>query len=645
MIPNNDNRAVLALRELMNVAGLSRNQEDAWLYALTWLAACRLTPPDNNGGASGINGLLLRKTWDSHAYNAIPNEAKDLVWGLHSDSPSELTVRTQALSIVTELIEQSDTQEWDVIDAPWQLAGSLRTDFLGGLVLAPELCELLFAGIGAQSGDSVWIPFDFSGQLVIRAVRKGLKVIAAGPLSRSQLHVKLLLAIEKVGGKNQASVTFEVPRDGASRDLNCEFLIATPPINMRIQAGAGWRQWEGAHLERVRSDSLYQRQGPFTQEQLDRSDSWAVAAFWPRISRRAVFLVSPNVLFAKGQEQRLRENLLLNEGALSAVTMLPTRQMSITSMAPALLILDRNNFKEEVRFTDATEITIESRSTMRFSRILDLPEVVSLILGRREDLKISIAVGVEEIAKQDFNLVPARYLRQSLVGPRRSLGELVQVIRAPVVSKDPAALTVQEAGFPELDGWREVSGPFAKSTSINARKLEDSILMQGDVLLSIKGTLGKSALIGPVPRIDPSPRHAVMKQPGETISVDGLQPPVVPSQSCIALRVVNNDISPIHLLMYLRSEDFKGQLESLRVGAVVAHVTPATLMQEIKVPIPVKVELDGYKKKYDELCDLETSIEIAEQRTVEIRNSLWPVHAEDVSTRTPTLNKRIKNGY
>ena len=608
MISNNENRAVLALQELMNVARLSRNQGDAWLYALTWLAACRLTPLDSNGGASGINGLLLRKTWDHHIYSAIPDEAKELVWGLQADSPSGLTARTQALSIVTGLIEQGDSQDWNVIDAPWQLAGSMRTDFFGELVLAPELCELLFAGINAQSGDSVWIPFDLSGQLVVRAVRKGLKVIAAGPLGRSQLHLKLLLAIEKVGMSNEASVVFDVPRAGANRDLHCDFLIATPPINMRIQPGTGWRQWEGINLEQVSGGGLYSRQGPFAQVQLDRSDSWAVAAFWPRISKRAVFLVSPNVLFAKGQEQRLRENLLLNEGALSAVTMLPTRQMSVTSMASALLILDRKNFKREVRFTDA--------------------EVVSLMMGEKEDLKISITVEVEEIAKQDFNLVPARYLRQSLTGPRRSLGELVQVIRAPVASKDPAALSVQEAGFPELDGWREVSGPFSKTTSINGRKLEDSMLMQGDVLLSIKGTLGKSALIGRVPTVDPSVRHAVMKQHIDSISTDAVQSPVVPSQSCIALRVVNKDISPIHLLMYLRSDDFKSQLESLRVGAVVAHVTPATLMQEIKVPIPKASELGGYQKKYDELCDLEASIGIADQRMSDIRSELWPTHAD-----------------
>jgi type I restriction-modification system DNA methylase subunit len=335
------------------------------------------------------------------------------------------------------------------------------------------------------------------------------------------------------------------------------------------------------------------------------------------------------VLFAKGQEQRLRENLLMNEGALSAVITLPTRQMSVSNMASATLLLDRDNSIQMVRFIDATNMTIESKSTMKFSRILDLPTVASLMNGDQEDPKTSFTAEFGDIAMQDFNLVPARYLRQSLTGPRRPLGDLVEVIRAPVASKDTNAMTIQEAGFPELDGWREVSGPFSKTTSINSRQLEKSMLRSGDVLLSIKGTLGKTALIGRVPTVEPSFRQVVIKQHGVPIFTDITQSPVVPSQSCIALRVVNHDIGPMQLFLYLRSDDFKHQIDSLKVGASVAHVTPTTLMQEIRVPIPEKSELDTYRQKYEELCELEASIEAAQQRTSEIRKGLWPTHAND----------------
>jgi type I restriction-modification system DNA methylase subunit len=633
MLPANENPVQRALLALTDIARDTRNVGNAWLYALTWLAAYRLTPLDSLAGMSGINELLAKESWDRDWYNDIPPEAKALIWGQHADSPSDSSARTQALGVITKLIEHHDSQFWDVIDMPWQLSGSERGDAFGGLVIAPELCELAFDVLAAQPGNTIWIPFDPTGQLVMRAVRRNLRVIATGPGRRSDLHLRLLLAIDGPNWLIPPDVQFEVTRKENKRELRADFLIATPPFGMKLQTGAGWRQWEGDAFDHAEPDSLYRHLGSMTLVELDRSDAWAVAAFWPRISKRAVFLVSPAVLFAQGKELRLREQLLLRKGALATVTLLPNWQLSISTISSALLLLDRDHVQRSVRFTDATDMTIDSKSTMKFSRILDLPRVRSLMTGELEDAKASCSVGFDDVAMQDFNLVPARYLRQSLTGPRRPLRDLVEVIRAPVAYKDTTALTIQEAGFPELDGWREVTGPFAKTTSINSRKLEQSMLRSGDVLLSIKGTLGKSALVGRVPTVEPSFRQIVLKQHGVPIFSDITQSPVVPSQSCIALRVVDHDISPMHLFLYLRSDDFKHQIDSLRVGASVAHVTPATLMQEIMVPIPERSELDSYRQKYQELCDLEASIEAAQQRTSEIRKGLWPTNASHSSSQ------------
>jgi type I restriction-modification system DNA methylase subunit len=627
MLPVNENPVQRTLLALIDIARESRNLEDAWLYALTWITAYRLTNFDRAVGVSGINRLLSRESWDEERYDEIPPEAKALVWGHNAEAPRESSARTQALGVVSKLIEHSDSQLWDVIDTPWQLTGSGRGDIFGGIVMAPELCDLTFDVIGAEPGSTIWIPFDPTGQLVLRAVRRGLRVIAAGPGHQSDLHLKLLLAIEGANGHVPPNVQFEVPRLEMKRTLRADFLIATPPFGMKVQTGAGWRQWEGDAFDDSGHESLYRHLGSMTLVELDRSDAWAVAAFWPRISRRAVFLVSPNVLFAKGKELRLREQLVLKEATLSAVTLLPTRQLSNSHISSALLLLDRGHVQHWVRFTDATDMTIDSKSSMKFSKVLDLPRVRSLVIGEIEDNQTSCTVGFDEVAAKDFNLMPARYLSPALSdlgGPRRRLEELVTVIRAPVTSKDPTALIVQEAGFPELDRWREIHGPFSKTASIDAKKLEGAMLRPGDVLLSIKGTLGKSALVGAVPTVEPSFRHAAKKRYWEPIFPDASQAPVVPSQSCIALRSREEHIGSVLLFLYLRSDDFKKQIEALRVGASVAHVTPTTLLQEIWVPIPRLAEQARYVHRYRELCELEASIDDAMQRIAEIRSTLWP---------------------
>jgi type I restriction-modification system DNA methylase subunit len=622
------NPAAQALGELMSVASATHRGENAWLYALSWLAAGRLVASEQMVGATKISDLLSPAAWDCNHADGIPPEARAFVFSNTGVLHNESSMHIQCLSIVTKLVERYGDMDWDLIDAPWFEAGGRSRGSYSDFAFAPELCNLAFDVLSAPPQSTVWIPFDATGQLVIRAVRRGLNVIAVGPGQSSVTHLKLLLAIERRTNQPIPNVRYEADRgSNQKRELSADYLIATPPLGMRIQPGTGWRQWEGTDSDHTGQDNLYQRHGPITQVQLDRSDSWTVAAFWPRVARRAIFLVSPNVLFAKGQEQRLREHLLTGKCPLSIVTVLPIRQLSMANIPSAMLVLDRDEERGQVRMIDASDMTIDSKSTMRYSRTLDLRRVAALVTGESDEPKYACTVNTDEIAMQDFNLMPARYLRATLLGvggPRQPLGSFVTVVRAPVALKDPTAILIQEAGFPELDRWRAVAGPFAKTTTIHPRKLDDSMLRPGDVLLSIKGTLGKSALIGAVPMAESFFRHPFKGALGDSAFPDINQAPVVPSQSCIALRIVDRVMNPVILLLYLRSDDFKNQIDSLRVGATVAHVTPATLLQDIQFPVLPQAEQEDYVRRYAELCELEASIEQAQQRTEEIRQKLWP---------------------
>lgn len=622
---NKNTPAYRALWELMDVARGSHRANNAWLYALTWMAASRLAMSGDLPGATSLSDLISASAWDIHHEGVLPPEAKDLVWGPGADSPHESAMRTQALGIVTRLIDEYGHHQWDVIDAPWLRSDTSRVDVYSDIALAPELCELAFEALQADRQSLIWIPFDPSGQLVVRAVRRGMRVIAAGPGRRTDTHLRLLLAIEGQSRVEESAVLFDVPRAAVKRELTADFLLAAPPIGTKLQPGAGWRQWEPGEPDGAGSSTLYQRHGPMSQVQTDRSDAWAIAALWPRVRERAVFLVSPSVLFAKGQEQRLRQHLLMGKRCLAAVTLLPTRQLNVAGIASAMLLLDRARDQGSIRLVDASDMTVDTKSSMRYTRVLDYERVAHLISRTVDDASAACDVSTDAVIRRDFNLMPARYLRAALAdkaGPRRPLGDLVSVIRAPVVYKDPAATLVQEAGFPELDRWRAVAGPCAKTTAIQFRKLEPSMLRHGDLLLSIKGTLGKSALMGDVPTVEHFP-FGTTRREGGMVFPDVKKAPVVPSQSCIALRVRDNSISPVLLFLYLRSDDFKKQIESLRLGATIAHVTPSTLLEEIQVPVlPVEQQQD-YIRRWSELCELEASIENAQQRTEKIRQALW----------------------
>lgn len=623
-----------AMRDLIDLAHTSTEHsgENAWLFALTWLAMGRLAAVGGLNGAVQLNDLLFPEAWSPQKDDQIPSSAKDLIWGPSSELPLESSVRASALRIVSSLVEQHGTDGWDVVDAAWQQPVQWRGDYSLGFALAPELCDLTLGVLDVPKDSTVWIPFDPTGQLVIRALKRDLNVIAAGPGRRSDTHLRLLTLIEDLTPSQRMRLSLDAPRSAnGSRELICEYLLAIPPFGMKIVAGAGWRQWEGQEPDEKGDNPLYRRLGHTVQVELDRTDSWAVAALWPRVQQRAVFVLPPTLLFARGKEQRLREHLLASLGAVDAVAALPGRLIGNSAISSALLLLQRDRRNQLVRLIDSSEMTTGSKSSMRYSRQLQTERVAKLITGQETEPEYACTVSIENIAIQDFNLVPSRYLRRALNvtdGTRCALGELVTVIRAPVASKDPAAITVQEAGFQDLDNWRPITGPFSKLTAIHPRKLEESVLRSGDILITIKGTLGKTGLIGHVPTSEISPQIALLRQLQSPEASETASAPVVSSQSCIALRIRKERVSPKFLLLFLRSDDFKMQIESLRVGATIAHVTPSVLLQEIHVPnIPLQ-EQGAYMERYEELCEIEALVEEAEQRSEEIRKQLWPVDYE-----------------
>lgn len=357
------------------------------------------------------------------------------------------------------------------------------------------------------------------------------------------------------------------------------------------------------------SDSIYKRLAGQSVVQLERSESWAIAALWPHVRERAVFLTAPNVLFAKGQEQRLREFLVLGARQPAAVISLPPRLIKRTGIVTAITVLDRRHKSGCVRMVDASSITIETKSTMRFARQLDSHKVMELATGTCSKDGLAKNVTFDEVISQECNLMPTRYLK-ALTGAgeyRIPLGDLVEtIVRAPLASKDASAITVREVGISDLDRWAELKGPFAKTTTVQARKLTECSLQHGDILLSIKGTIGKVGLVG-------NPEGELADLPNQS---------VVCSQSCIALRANSEKAGLIALYLYLRSDDFKNQLDAFRVGVSVAHVTPTTLLQDVKVPLSALLDHASAQDRYAELCKLEMEVEQAYRRMDEIRGSL-----------------------
>jgi len=583
---------------------------DAVLYCLAWLAVTRLLIRGDIASFQQLPDLLTLDCWTCAKGAGLPESAFSVVWAETKDNRSDEALKSKVLGIISEFAKHPEiTEERLSISIADQFVAPNIGQFGAGSY-DPGLCDLLLGLLGGGEGNRLWIPFDPAGQLGIRALSIGYDVFAIGPSYDvwSGTVLQLLALIDNIDAKLTACI--QIPSADVVHEqlANIEYLVACPPLGMKVPMQMGWRRWEGAELGLAGSEAVYRQMGGQAFVQLDRAESWAIAAFWPHVKKKAVFLTTPNLLFSKGQEQRLRELLVIGARQPVAVVALPPKMIGHTGIVSAAVVMDRSRRNVSLRMIDATKLTLESKSTMKFSRLLDAYRVLELIGNPAPENETAKDILLDEVANQECNLMPSRYLRAYAVdsGERVPLSELVQsIVRAPVAAKEATASTVQEIGIADLGRWSRLNGPFSKTTTVQLKKLPEYALAEDDILVSIKGTLGKVGLLGPVEQDEQSGISAA-----------------VCSQSCIALRVSKSHVNVLSLYLYLRSEDFRVQLEAFKVGVSVAHITPTNLLQDIKVPLNKLLRLEKAEKIFNELCRLEDEVLLAHNRIDEIKACL-----------------------
>lgn len=608
-----------ALFRLLDLARGASLPVDALTFALAWLAVAKLISTGRLEGLSRIEELQTRE-------GRFQLTSADLAPGLVSvitkaiESPhADGGFHMEASWAVSPLIDKSHGKPWGLQDAAWWATGRGRGFGEGVPAYDPGLCDLIVGSLDIKADDVVWVPFDASGQLVVRLARAGARVWRAGPSYFQTDLCMLLLALEDEASCLRA-VQFGSLRSESSQHEHLTHCLVTAPLGYKVPTSTEWRQWEQVHEP---SRRLW-----VSAEEMDRSDAWAVAAMWPMVSKRGVFLSSPSLLFAQGQEHRLRKSLLLDAkgNSVSAAISLPSGVLSHTVVAPTLLVLDANPRPNGVRMIDVSGSTTAGEIQNRFGKDINTQDVLRMLSQEAVIPQLAENISVSEIEAYDFSLMPPRYLRrvEDLAGNRKPLGDLIAThVRSPVPSKDVNAWPVWEISIPMLDRWRPIQEGYDRWMTLTSRRAEDALLQEGDLVLSIKGTIGKVGIVGQVPA---TIAEAVTARLLESAMLPGDGPKTnaaVAAASCVALRVDRQKVLPEYLLLYMRSDDFKRQLEALRVGATIAHITPSTLLASVQVPVIPLQEQAAMCTRYSELQEMEAKVERIQLSMAEIRDQLF----------------------
>lgn len=557
-------------------------------FALTWLAAARMVTLRTVSTLPSLDELSSLSAWKTLQAAGLPIE--DLL-SMFDKQSGGLPAPERPLEIVYTLYKELGSALWDVVPTLGAVSRFGAKEHEPNEAVAP-VAELMLDLVGSPDGEDLWLPFDFHGLLTIRALRRGWRVNAAQMMDVGEpVALKLLLAIEH-GRPSHSHVHSAVSRDPQGRPTTtARHVMAVPPIRVLVRHSL-LAQWDST--------------GSNSAEQFDRSETMAVHELLHRVTGRAVFLVPAGVLFTSGRDQRLREDILHRGGEcddLDSVIALPAGAYSSTNIASAILVVGRSQHVG-TRLVDlgiAKRGKTDVEQTIRAGR--------DLALGLITDTTRSCVVARDEFRGNDYVLSPSRYLTKKVtVGPNAvALGQLCELIRPPAPVKGETGEEAVEVGIPELStgSWADIIQLLDKRVLVRSTRKDTTSLKAGDILLSVKGTVGKAGLLGRVNL-----------------------PKLVASQSCIALRVKEDGsmpdaVSPAYLLMYLRSEQAQAQLDALKVGSGMQHVSIATLMESFKVPVPPRSDQKLVLDDYRQLCSLEAEIAQLAARVESLVKSRW----------------------
>lgn len=569
-----------AFSSLLDVYRNYGHDSNAISFALTWLAGARMVVTGNVPGVQSVDELSTETAWKCLEAAGLPLHGVNRL--LHADKETRTKSLALGKEIINSLFHDLGTQPWEVLPTLTSAAKSSREV---EAMVSLGVAELMLDMLGEPEQD-LWVPFDRWGMLSILAMRRGWCVNAAPMLGEMESTLPLLTAIE-FGTPQHSRLDANIERDRDGRPLtHASHVLACPPIGLKMHESR-LAQWDSS---------------PHDWERLVRSETWAVRELVNRCKKKAVFLLPAGILFKLGQEQRMREYLLRRgdkNNELHSVVGLPMGAYLASVLPTAVMMLSPGENNE-------TSLMVDLGQSRR--ALTNIDELIlknrRVALGLEDDSENACRVTREEILCNEVSFAPSRYLRKSFeIGPNAvPLKNLCEVIKSPVIARDDSGEEFLELGIPELGGWNATGQSLEKKVQIKARQLPPT-LQEGDVVLSVKGSIGKTGLVGAV---DP---HAV-----------------VLSQSCIALRIAptqRGDVSPEYLLMYLRSAAGQAQLEALQAGATVAHVSPQSLLSSFLVPVPDIPTQEVVKADYQRLCQLEQQVADMQKKMQEIVGQHW----------------------
>lgn len=303
-------------------------------------------------------------------------------------------------------------------------------------------------------------------------------------------------------------------------------------------------------------------------------EEFEIAAKAVEAGQQVLAFVPSGLLFRGGRSKTLREWLVDIKG-LDYVIEFPPRCLRNTPIGSALVSIspDRAQNQDSVRLVSADSSKFISKflNTNELSKGRELARMTLAPSAGKHDEVADVARA--EIRENDYVLNPVRYQTQVLDrlledSRRVRLGNLCRII-FPVPTKDSRDESITSR-FEVLMSDFGLDGTVAQGSkerlldAASASKVRKHELKPGDILLGVKGTIGRVAI--------------VTEEADENL---------LAGQSMVILRLEDNDRipDPIYLLRYLSHPAVGKYLNAMAGGSAIRFVR-AKDVANLPVPIP-----------------------------------------------------------
>lgn len=413
-------------------------------------------------------------------------------------------------------------------------------------------------------------------------------------------HEASVAVLVSIDAANQTTV---IMRSESPLAIAVSFLMGA---ECRVEGSVGFEN-AFASTEFVISVPPLQATG-FSETSKLKSDELAVLRVARECTSRGVVCVAPGVLFSRAS-MSIREELI-NNNWLDAVIGLPKGTLTNTAVPPVLLVIDKHREKDSpIAFVEASELQLAE----------EMGALALAIRDRRDSENGAFASNLD-IQKNDYDLTISRY-KPGLAaqGLRRlkntvSLDGVAEIIRAQSLKDaddNPDAAIFLEASVRDINETGCLGTP-VKEMHIDKKQLrraQNQRIYPGDILLAIKGSVGRVAFVD-----------------------DTCGDNWIAGQAFIIIRPTSANISTPYLYRYLASELIQQYVQEVATGGVMALLKAADV-SGIPLPLPEPEVLKSVEETHQQILAEYEVIKKHRDTVSRLELQNWPLNAEKGASR------------